>query len=122
MRRLGMILNIEETKANKMSKIKGPLISLSLVIENLFVKDSSPFSEIYFLSRLNKIWKELAGEEIAKSASPAQYRNQELILTLPDATHIQEMHFAKELLRKKINKQFPKRKVQKIILKIKKTD
>lgn len=99
--------------------MKPSLIPLSSILENLFKKKSSPFSEIYFLSQLHKHWKHLAGEEIAKFAFPAHFKNQELILSLPDSTHLQEMHFAKEALRKKINKQFPEKKIKKIILKVK---
>ena len=101
--------------------MKAPLTSLSSVLEGLFKKKQSPFSEIYFLFQLNQSWKQLAGEEIAKSASPVQFKNKELILALPDSTHLQEMHFAKETLRKKINKQFPEKKIQKIILRTKKS-
>ena len=99
--------------------MKAPLVSLSSVLENLFKKKRSPFSEIYFLFQLSQKWKQLAGEEIAKAAFPVQFKNQELILALPDSTHLQEMHFAKETLKKKINKQFPEKKIQKIILRVK---
>ena len=99
--------------------MKTPFVSLSQVLENLFKKDSSPFSEIYFLFQLRQNWTQLAGEEIAKSALPVQFKNQKLILAMPDSVHLQEMHFAKETLRKKINKQFPEKKIQKIILKVK---
>lgn len=99
--------------------MKAPLVSLSYVLEKLFKKKQSPFSKIYFLFQLRQNWAQLAGEEIAKSAFPVQFKNQELILAMPDSAHLQEMHFAKETLRKKINKQFPEKKIQKIILKVK---
>ena len=89
------------------------------VLENLFKKDNAPFAEIYFLFQLHRNWEQLAGEEIAKTAKPVQFKNQELVLSLPDSTHLQEMHFAKEALRHKINKKFPKKKMRKIILKVK---
>ena len=98
--------------------MKSPLIPLFSVLENLFKKKSSPFSEIYFLFQLRRDWKQLTGEEISKLATPVQFKNQELILALPDSTHLQEMHFAKETLRKKINSRFPERKIQKIVLKV----
>ena len=98
--------------------MKAPLVSLSSVLENLFKKKKSHFSEIYFLFQLSQKWNQLAGEEIAKFAFPAQFKNQELILTLPNSTCLQEMHFAKETLKKKINKQFPEKKIQKIILRV----
>ena len=100
--------------------MKTSLSSLSSILEKLFKKDQSPFSEIYFLFQLSLNWKQLAGEEIAKSAKPIQFKNRELILALPDSTHLQEMHFAKEFLRKKINKRFPEKKIQKISLRVKK--
>ena len=101
--------------------MKTSLSSLSSILEKLFKKDKSPFSEIYFLFQLRLKWKQLAGEEIAKSAKPLQFKNQELILALPDSTHLQEMHFAKEFLRKKINKRFPEKNIQKISLRVKKS-
>lgn len=101
--------------------MKKPLVSLSYVLEGLFKKKNSVFSEMYFLYQLNERWHQLAGEEISKMAIPAQFKNNELTLNMPDSTHLQEMHFAKELLRKKINKNFPERKVHKIRLIVKKT-
>ena len=101
--------------------MKTPLVSLSYVLEKLFKKKQSIFSEIYFLYRLHENWRQLAGESIAKTASPAQFTKNELILNMPDSTHLQEMHFAKEFLRKKINKQFPDKKVQKITLRVRKS-
>ena len=99
---------------------KKSLVSVSAVLENLFKNKQSPFSEVYFLFQLSQSWKQLAGEEIAKSASPIQFKNHELVLALPNSTCLQEMHFAKEALRKKINRRFPERKVQKIVLRVKK--
>ena len=62
--------------------MKNPFSPLSSILESLFKKDKSPLSEIYFLFQLHRNWKQLAGEEIAKSARPSQFKNQELILTL----------------------------------------
>lgn len=98
--------------------MKNSLISLSSVLENLFKKKHSPFSEIYFLFQLTRKWKLLAGKNISKYAYPIQFKNHELVLSLPDSTHLQEMHFAKEPLRKKINKWFPDNKIQKITLRV----
>ena len=101
--------------------MKNPLISLSSVLEDLFKNKNSVFSEIYFLYRLNEKWCQLVGEEIAKMAVPIQFKNKELILNMSDSTYLQEMYFAKELLKKKINKNFPDKKVEKISLRVKKT-
>lgn len=92
---------------------------LSSVLKNLLKKSQSPLSEIYFLFQLNQTWEDLAGEEIASFASPAQFKKQDLVLVLPDSTHLQEMHFAKETLRQKINLRFSDKKVRQIILKVK---
>lgn len=101
--------------------MKAPLVSLSSVLENLFKKRRSIFSEIYFLFQLRQNWQQLAGEEIAGFALPVQFKNQELVLALPDSTHLQEMYFVKDTLRKKINRQFPEKKIQRIILRVKKS-
>ena len=98
--------------------MKPKLTPISTVVENLFKKESSPFSEIYFLFQLHKSWKQLAGQDIAKWASPIQFKNQELSLSLPDSTHLQEMHFAKEALKNNINNRFKDKKVKKIILRV----
>ena len=96
--------------------MKSPLVSLSSVLEDMFVKKQSAFSEIYFIFQLRRQWKSLAGTEIARQAVPVGFKNQQLFLALPNASCRQEMHFAREPLRKKINKVFPERKIQKIIL------
>ena len=101
--------------------MKNPLVSLSYVLEGLFKNKNSVFSEAYFLYQLNEKWYQLAGEEISKMAVPVQFKNNELILNMPDSASLQEMHFAKELLKEKINKHFPEKKVQKIVLRAKKT-
>ena len=102
--------------------MKAPLVSLSSVLESLFKKQKSVFSEIYFLLQLRQSWQQLAGGEISRFAFPIQFKNQELVLALPDSTHLQEMHFAKDALREKINRQFPEKKIQRIILRVKKKD
>ena len=97
--------------------MKKKLIAISSVIEELFSKKSSQFSEIYFLSQLNQSWKKLSGGEISQQAKPIQFKKQILFLQVPDSTYIQEMHFVKEALKNKINQKFPEYKVKKIILK-----
>ena len=92
-------------------------LPLSEIILGLFKKKGSLFSDAYFLFRLSQQWKELAGEEISKCAEPVQFKNQALVLALPDSSHLQEIHFFKEILRKKINRRFPDKNIQKIILK-----
>ena len=100
--------------------MKKPLVSVSSILENLFKKKSSHFSEIYFLFRLKQNWSQIAGNEISKIASLSQFKNNNLFLSLPDSTHLQEMHFAKEALKEKINQQFPEAKIKKLILTVKK--
>ena len=80
--------------------------SASSVIDKLFVGKEAHFSEIYFLFQLKRSWKFLAGSEIAKLASPVQFKNQVLTLKMPDATHVQEMRFVLDMLKEKINKKF----------------
>jgi len=94
---------------------------LSSVLESLFKKQRSVFSEIYFLFQLRQNWQKLVGEEISKFALPVQFKNQVLVLALPDSTHLQEMHFVKDILRTKINRQFPEKKIQRVALRIKKS-
>ena len=90
---------------------------MSAVVEGLFTEKSSQFLEIYFLFQLRQAWRQVAGEEISQKASPIQFKNQILFLRLPDSTHIQEMHFAKEVLKNKINQHFPDYKIKKILFK-----
>ena len=99
--------------------MKKPLVSISSVLENLFKKKSSHFSEIYFLFQLKHIWSQIVGNKISEMAVPNQFKNNNLFLSLPDSTHLQEMHFAKETLKEKINDRFPSVKIQKIILTVK---
>ncbi len=99
--------------------MKKPLVSLSSVLEDFFKKNDSPFSELFFLFQLKQNWRKIAGKEISKTANPVKFRNQNLILTLPDSAHLQEMHFTREALKQKISKKFPKIKIQKIILRVK---
>jgi len=94
---------------------KKPLQALSTVIEALFTEKSSKFLELYFLFQLRQSWRKMAGEEIFQRAKPIRFKNQTLFLKLPDSTHIQEIHFVKESLKKKINSHFPEYKVEKIL-------
>ena len=100
--------------------MKKRLTSLSDILEGLFKKKTSVFSDIYFLYCLKQAWPELAGGEIAKTGRPLSFKNQELIIALPSSSHLHEMHFVKEALRKKINAFFPHIKIKKILLQVKK--
>lgn len=102
---------------NQPKKIKKKPTAVSVIIENLFSKDQAHFSEIYFLFQLSKSWKQIAGEEISQKSKPIKFKNKILFLSLPDSTHLQEMHFAKTALQEKINKIFPDKKIKKIVLK-----
>ena len=100
--------------------MKKSLVSISSVLENLFKKKSSHFSEIYFLFQLKQVWSQIVGNKISELAVPSQFKNNTLFLNLPDSTHLQEMYFAKETLREKINVRFPSAKIKKIVLTVKK--
>ena len=99
--------------------MKKSLVSISSVLENLFKKKSSHFSEIYFLFQLKQAWKQIVGNKISELAIPNHFKNNNLFLNLPDSTHLQEMQFAKETLKEKINDRFPSAKVHKITLTVK---
>lgn len=94
--------------------MKKELQPLSSILEEVFKKKASPLSEGYFLSQLNYTWNDLAGCEIAKIALPIAFKNHRLTLSLPSSSHIQDMHFVKEILRKKINQAFPDKQVRRI--------
>ena len=96
--------------------------SVTGLLEELFKKKDSPLSEGYFLCQLIRVWKQLAGSSFADVAKPIQFSRHELTLALPSSAHIQEIQFAKETLRKKINEHFPNQKVNRIKLKIKNSD
>lgn len=98
--------------------MKKKLIPLKDILEELF-KKNPVFSDIYFLHCLKKSWFSLAGEEITKVSYPLRFKNKELTIALPSSSHLQEMHFIKETLRRKINHSFPHMKVGKILLQVK---
>ena len=98
--------------------MKKKLIPLRDILEELF-KKNPVFSDIYFLYCLKKSWFLLAGEEITKASYPIRFKNKELTIALPSSSHLQEMHFIKEPLRRKINHSFPYMKVAKILLQVK---
>ena len=98
--------------------MKKSLVSISSVLEGLFKKKSSHFSEIYFLFQLKQAWSQMVGNKISEWAVPSQFKNNILFLNLPDSTHLQEMHFAKEALREKIKARFPTTKIKKITLRV----
>lgn len=100
--------------------MKKKLIPLRDILEELF-KKNPVFSDIYFLYCLKKSWLSLTGEEITKASYPLRFKNKELTIALPSSSHLQEMHFVKEALRKKINSSFPHIKVAKILLQVKTT-
>ena len=92
--------------------------AVSDILEDVMKKKNSPLSGGYFICQLIRCWQELAGEEIAKTGRPVQFKNQELTLALPSSSHLNEMHFVKEALRHKINERFPDRKIKRIHLKV----
>ena len=98
--------------------MKKALSTISEVLEHAFKRKGSPLSEGYFICQLIRIWPEIAGQEIAKTGHPVQFKNRELTIALPSSSHLHEMHFVKEALRYKINQKFPERKIKKIILKV----
>ena len=98
--------------------MKKNLSPLRDVLEELFQKKSSVFSDIYFLYCLKKSWQDLAGEEIAKTGTPLCFKKRELTIGLPSSSHLHEMHFVKEILREKINRKFPHIKLAKIHLQV----
>ena len=101
---------------------KKSLVPIVQIIEELFKKKNSPFSEGYFLLQLIRSWPEIAGESIAQLAHPVKVTKKELTLALPSSSHVQEIQFVKEALRKKINQRFPARKVNRIILRVEKVN
>ena len=94
------------------------LVPLSSVIENVFTNQSSAFLEISFLFQLRKSWEKIAGKDFSEKAWPSHFKKNELFISLPDSSYIQEMHFVKDTLREKINKKFPFYKVRKIRLQL----
>lgn len=97
--------------------MKKKLIPLRDILEDLFKKNTA-FSDIYFLYCLKKSWLSLTGEEITKVSCPIRFKNKELTIALPSSSHLQEMHFIKETLKRKINHSFPHIKVAKILLQV----
>ena len=97
---------------------KRSLISASDILEDIFKNKRSVLSDGYFLCQLVSFWKDIAGESIAKAGQPVKVSKQELTISLPSSSHLQEMQFIKKELRRKINQQFPHRKIKRIRLKI----
>ena len=97
--------------------MKSSLVPLSSVLEELFKKKTN-LGNIYLLLQIKRKWKNLMGGEISKSAVPVKLKNQQLFLSVPDSSHIQEMQFIKEDIKEKLNESFPEMKIKKINLKI----
>lgn len=91
---------------------------ISSVLEDLFNNKESVFSNIYFLYQLNTCWLKLVGSEIFKTVKPVKFQNKTLTLHVSDSSCMQEMHFAKDLIKDKINKHFLSKKIKKINLRI----
>ena len=96
--------------------MKKKLVPLSSVIETVFTQSSSSFLEISFLFQLRNSWEKIVGKSFYHKSWPIRFKNKELLISLTDSTYVQEMHFVKDTLRKKINQQFPIYKVKKINL------
>lgn len=97
---------------------KRSLTSVADILEGLFKNKKSVLSDGYFLCQLVSSWKGIAGESIAKMGQPVKVTRQELTISLPSSSHLQEMQFVKEELRRKINQHFPHGKIKRIRLKI----
>ena len=106
---------------NQMRK-KRSLTPASDILEDIFKNKRSGLSDGYFLCQLVSFWEDIAGESIAKAGQPVKVTKQELTISLPSSSHLQEMQFIKEELRHKINQRFPNRKIRRIRLKIQTED
>lgn len=89
------------------------------IISALFRRKGSPLAEGHFLSELNRVWEDLAGEAIASAGRPVRFKSRRLFVALPSSACIQDMYFIEEPLRQKINSRFPDKKIKKIVFQLK---
>jgi predicted nucleic acid-binding Zn ribbon protein len=95
-----------------MKKEKDPLVPLKDIISNIFAESKLPFNPNDAL--IWKIWDEAVGPAIAKNARPQWIKNGRLRVGVSDPIWLQELEFAGETIKEKLNGRLGREAVEKI--------
>ena len=61
-----------------------------------------------------RVWDEVVGPAISRSAQPSRIKNTKLRVTVSDPIWLQELKFTEESIREKLNRKLGRKAVQKI--------
>ncbi|MFC1822600.1 DUF721 domain-containing protein [Thermodesulfobacteriota bacterium] len=95
-----------------MNEKKDTLTPLKDVISGLFNDESLPFNPDD--ARIWEVWEEVVGEAVAKNARPFWIKKGLLKVNVSDPIWLQELKFAGENIRGKLNRKLGRNAVQKI--------
>lgn len=95
-----------------MKEKKSNLTPIKDIITNLFGDSSLPFN----LDDVNiwKVWDEVVGDRIARSAQPSWIKNGRLRVKVSDPIWLQELKFVEEDIKEKLNMKLGRKAVEKI--------
>jgi len=96
----------------QMNKKKESLVPLKDVISSLFSDAKLPFNPDD--ARIWEEWKETVGAAIAKNAQPLWIKDGKLRVKVTDPIWLQELGYAEETIREKLNRKMGRRAVERI--------
>ena len=94
------------------SQRKDKLTSLKDIIANIFGDSNLPFNPDDAL--IWKVWDEAVGPAISKNAHPLWIKDRNLRVSVSDPIWLQELRFAEQTMRDKLNKKMGRDAVEKI--------
>jgi len=95
-----------------MEEKKGSFTSLKDIISSLLNDPALPFNPAD--ARIWEVWDEAVGPGIAKHARPSWIRKGLLRVEVSDPIWLQELEFATETIKEKLNEQLGKKTIKKI--------
>jgi hypothetical protein len=95
---------------------KSDLIPLRDIISGLLRDGTLPFNpddvDIW------KVWDDVVGETISKSARPSRIKKRRLSVTVSDPIWLQELHFLESTIREKLNSRLGRMAIDRIDFKV----
>ncbi len=99
-----------------MSGKKDTLTPLKDIIAGMLGDSRLPFNPDD--ARIWKVWDDVVGPPIAKNAQPSWIKNRKLRIKVSDPIWLQELEYAEESIREKLNGKLGRKAVEKIEFRI----
>lgn len=101
-----------------MKERKDGLIHLKEIIASIFTRQNLTFNPDDM--RIWQVWDEMVGDAVSTKVRPAWFRDGRLRVEVSDPIWLQELEFAREDLREKLNKRLGREAIKKIEFRVRK--